>query len=69
MMRGNRIHFILNEINAKWLKFKIKTLNGVHNFTLFKILKNMSILISYIPLNTLTLNLNFLFKIDSIYFI
>jgi hypothetical protein len=48
---------------------KVNTFNGVHNFTLFKILKNMPILISYIPLDVLTLNLNFLFKIDSIYFI
>lgn len=39
--------------------FKIDASNGVHNFTLFKFLKDVSILTSYTPLDTLTLNLKY----------
>jgi hypothetical protein len=39
--------------------------NSVHDFTLFKILKDVLTLTLYIPLDKSTLNFNFLFKIDS----
>lgn len=34
-----------------WSKFKVDTYNGVHNFTLFKFLKDWSTLISYTSLD------------------
>lgn len=39
--------------------FKIDASKGVHDFTLFKFLKDVSILTSYSPLNSLTSNLKY----------
>lgn len=51
-----------------WSEFKIDASNGIHDFTLFKLLKDMSTLTSYIPLNVLTLNLDFSFEMEKILF-
>lgn len=47
------------------ITIKVNTSNGIHDFILFKILKNVLKLISYILLDTPTLNLDFLFKINN----
>jgi hypothetical protein len=49
-----------------WLKFKVDAYNGIHDFTLFKFLKDVSILTLYIPLNALTSNLDILVEIDNL---
>jgi hypothetical protein len=51
-----------------WLGFKVNISNGVYDFTLFKILKDLVTLTLYTLLDTLTLNLGFSFQIGSINF-
>jgi hypothetical protein len=47
------------------MKFKVNTFNGVHDFTLFKILKDVLTLTSYTLLDTPTSNLDLSFKMDT----
>jgi hypothetical protein len=56
-------------LSILWSGFKINTSNGVLDFTLLKILKDVSILTSYIPLDTLTSNPDLSCEIDNIHFI
>jgi hypothetical protein len=49
--------------------FKINTSNGIHDFTLFKFLKDVLTLTSYTLLDASTLNLDNTFEMDSINFI
>jgi len=64
-----------SQFQKKWMlsilgsRFKVNTSNSIHDFTLFKILKNVHTLTSYKPLDASTSNLDLLFKIDSIHFI
>jgi hypothetical protein len=78
MMRSFMLDFFGKEssqFQKKWMlsilgsRFKVNTSNGIHDFTLFKILKNVHILTSYKPLDASISNLDLLFKIDSIHFI
>jgi hypothetical protein len=51
-----------------WSRFKVDISNGIHDFVLFKFLKNMQTLTSYTLFDAQTLNLEFSFKIDRILF-
>jgi len=50
-----------------WSGFKVDASNNVHDFTLFKFLKDMPTLTSYTPLDVSILNPDLSFKMDSIH--
>jgi len=54
-----------------WSRFKVDefNVNSVHDFTLFKFLKDVSTLTLFKPLDASTLNTGISFEMDSIYFI
>jgi hypothetical protein len=56
-------------LSILWSGFKVDAYNGVHDFTLFKFLKDVSTLASYTPLDASILNPDFSFEIDNIHFI
>jgi hypothetical protein len=55
-------------LSILWSRFKVDASNDVHDFTLFKFLKDMPILILYTLLNAPTLNHDLSFKMNSIHF-
>jgi hypothetical protein len=57
-----------NKINVIYfiIMIKVNIFNDVYNFMLFKILKNVLLLILYISLDASTSNFKFSFKIDRI---
>jgi hypothetical protein len=55
-------------VSISWSRFKVSVYNCVHDFTIFNfVLKDVSILTSYTPLDTQILNRDH--KIDIIHFI
>jgi hypothetical protein len=49
-----------------WFEFKVNTSNGIHDFTLFKILKDVLTLTSHTLLDAPTSNPDLSFKINNI---
>jgi hypothetical protein len=54
-------------ISILWSEIKVNISNGVHDFTLFKILKDKPTLTSYTLLDILTSNPDLSFKMNSIH--